>query len=172
MLWKRQEKPPGTRHFAIIQGFIPETHKNKFRDLTKDFMSVFDQTGDNDDNYTESSEERLPSLLTNKRYINTFEVITETQGLPRYDEVDPTPIIAFVWPLFYGIMFADLGHGLLLFGLGMLLRQKGEWIDTDVGLLIAAGGNGFHSRFSAVNCLVSISNRLQYWHHWLMPYLL
>ena len=74
----------------------------------------------------QNREERLPSLLTNKRYINTFEVITETQGLPRYDEVDPTPIIAFVWPLFYGIMFADLGHGLLLFGLGMLLRQKGN----------------------------------------------
>lgn len=133
-------KPPGTRHFAIIQGFIPETHKNKFKDLTKDFMSVFDQTGGNDDNYTESSEERLPSLLTNKRYINTFEVITETQGLPRYDEVDPTPIIAFVWPLFYGIMFADLGHGLLLFGLGMLLRQKGNGSIRTWGTLLAASG--------------------------------
>ncbi|MFZ0742127.1 MAG: V-type ATPase 116kDa subunit family protein, partial [Nitrososphaeraceae archaeon] len=133
-------KPPGTRHFAIIQGFIPETHKNKFKSLTKDFMSVFDQTGDNDDNYTESSEERLPSLLTNKRYINTFEVITETQGLPRYDEVDPTPIIAFVWPLFYGFMFADLGHGLLLFGLGMLLRQKGNGSIRTWGTLLAASG--------------------------------
>jgi V/A-type H+-transporting ATPase subunit I len=133
-------KPPGTRHFAIIQGFIPETHQNKFKDLTKDFMSVFDQTGDNDDNYTESSEERLPSLLTNKRYINTFEVITETQGLPRYDEVDPTPIIAFVWPLFYGLMFADLGHGLLLFGLGMLLRQKGNGSIRTWGTLLAASG--------------------------------
>ncbi|MGB7679415.1 MAG: V-type ATPase 116kDa subunit family protein, partial [Nitrososphaeraceae archaeon] len=133
-------KPPGTRHFAVIQGFIPETYKNKFRDLTKDFMSVFDQTGDNDDNYLESSEERLPSLLTNKRYINTFEVITETQGLPRYDEVDPTPIIAFVWPLFYGFMFADLGHGLLLFGLGMLLRQKGNGSIRTWGTLLAASG--------------------------------
>jgi V/A-type H+/Na+-transporting ATPase subunit I len=133
-------KPPGTRHFAIIQGYIPETHKNKFRNLTKDYMSVFDQTGGNNDNYTESGEEKLPSLLTNKRYIDTFEVITETQGLPRYDEVDPTPIIAFVWPLFYGIMFADLGHGLLLFGLGMLLRQKGTGSIRTWGTLLAASG--------------------------------
>jgi V/A-type H+/Na+-transporting ATPase subunit I len=133
-------KPPGTRHFAIVQGFIPETHKNKLRDLTKDYMSVFDQTGGNGDDYTESSEEKLPSLLTNKRYINTFEVITETQGLPRYDEVDPTPIIAFVWPLFYGLMFADLGHGLLLFGLGMLLRQKGNGSIRTWGTLLAASG--------------------------------
>jgi V/A-type H+/Na+-transporting ATPase subunit I len=133
-------KPPGTRHFAIIQGFIPETYKNKFKNLTKDYMSVFDQTDDNNEDYTESGEEKLPSLLTNKRYIDTFEVITETQGLPRYDEVDPTPIIAFVWPLFYGVMFADLGHGLLLFGLGMLLRQKGNGSIRTWGTLLAASG--------------------------------
>jgi V/A-type H+-transporting ATPase subunit I len=133
-------KPPGTRHFAIIQGFIPESYMNKFRNLTKDYMSVFDQTGGNNNDYTESGEEKLPSLLTNKRYVNTFEVITETQGLPRYDEVDPTPIIAFVWPLFYGIMFADLGHGLLLFGLGMLLRQKGNGSIRTWGTLLAASG--------------------------------
>jgi|RhiMethySRZTD1v2_1073278.scaffolds.fasta_scaffold00806_30 V/A-type H+/Na+-transporting ATPase subunit I len=133
-------KPPGTKHFAIIQGFIPESYMNKFRNLTKDYMSVFDQTGGNDNDYTESAEEKLPSLLSNKRYINTFEVITETQGLPRYDEVDPTPIIAFVWPLFYGIMFADLGHGLLLFGLGMLLRQKGNGSIRTWGTLLAASG--------------------------------
>jgi V/A-type H+-transporting ATPase subunit I len=133
-------KPPGTKHFAIIQGFIPESYMNKFRNLTKDYMSVFDETGGNNNDYTESGEEKLPSLLTNRRYINTFEVITETQGLPRYDEVDPTPIIAFVWPLFYGIMFADLGHGLLLFGLGMLLRQNGNGSIRTWGTLLAASG--------------------------------
>jgi V/A-type H+/Na+-transporting ATPase subunit I len=133
-------KPPGTKHFAIIQGFIPESYMNKFRNLTKDYMSVFDQIGGNNNDYTESGEEKLPSLLTNRRYVNTFEVITETQGLPRYDEVDPTPIVAFVWPLFYGIMFADLGHGLLLFGLGMLLRQNGNGSIRTWGTLLAASG--------------------------------
>ena len=83
---------------------------------------------------------RLPSLLTNKRYIRTFEVITETQGLPHYGEVDPTPIIAFVWPLFYGLMFADFGHGILLFGLGMLLRHRGNGSIRTWGTLIAASG--------------------------------
>ncbi|HXG06748.1 MAG TPA: V-type ATPase 116kDa subunit family protein, partial [Nitrososphaera sp.] len=84
--------------------------------------------------------EPLPSLLTNKKYVHNFQVITETQGLPRYGEVDPTPIIAFVWPVFYGLMFADLGHGILLFGLGMLFRFRGNGRLKVWGTLIAASG--------------------------------
>jgi V/A-type H+-transporting ATPase subunit I len=119
-------KPPGTRHFAIIQGFIPVTMQGKFKDLTKEYVCVVEQADSMGSQNLEISNEELPSLLTNKRYTRTFEVITETQGLPHYGEVDPTPIIAFVWPLFYGLMFADFGHGILLFGLGMVLYGLGE----------------------------------------------
>lgn len=133
-------KPPGTRHFAIIQGFIPVTMQDKFKDLTKEYVCVVEQADSVGNHDSERSDERLPSLLTNKRYTRTFEVITETQGLPRYGEVDPTPIIAFVWPLFYGLMFADFGHGILLFGLGMLLRHRGNGSIRTWGTLIAASG--------------------------------
>ncbi|HJR46554.1 MAG TPA: V-type ATPase 116kDa subunit family protein, partial [Nitrososphaeraceae archaeon] len=133
-------KPPGTRHFAVIQGYIPETMSGKFQDLTNEYMSVIEEVKFGGDHHLEEANESLPSLLTNKRYINTFEVITETQGLPRYNEVDPTPIIAFVWPLFYGLMFADFGHGILLFGLGMLLRHRGNGSIRTWGTLLAASG--------------------------------
>jgi V/A-type H+-transporting ATPase subunit I len=88
----------------------------------------------------EEKEEILPTLLTNKSYTRTFEVVTETQGIPRYGEIDPTPIIAFVWPAFYGLMFADFGHGILLFGLGMLFRYRGNGSLRTWGTLIAASG--------------------------------
>ena len=133
-------KPPGTRHFAIIQGFIPENMQGKFKDLTREYKSVVEQADGANDNNTDVSKEKLPSLLTNKRYTRTFEVITETQGLPRYGETDPTPIVAIVWPLFYGLMFADFGHGMLLFGLGMLLRHRGNGSIRTWGTLLAASG--------------------------------
>ena len=133
-------KPPGTRHFAIIQGFIPDSMRGKFRELTKDYMSIIEQPALAANGQPDDTHEILPSLLTNRRYINTFEVITETQGLPRYNEIDPTPIIAFVWPLFYGLMFADFGHGILLFGLGILLRNRGNGSIRTWGTLLAASG--------------------------------
>jgi len=134
-------KPGGTKNFAVIQGYIPNDMEKKFRNLTKDYVSVVEDARTHlDDHHGEGTTEVLPTLLTNKTYTRTFEVITETQGLPRYDELDPTPIIAFVWPIFYGLMFADFGHGILLFGLGMLFRYRGNGSLRTWGTLIAASG--------------------------------
>ncbi|MFL6510287.1 MAG: V-type ATP synthase subunit I, partial [Nitrososphaera sp.] len=134
-------KPGGTRNFAVIQGYIPDQMEKKFTNMTKDYVSVVEDALLHADKHGGGEEEEiLPTLLTNKSYTRTFEVITETQGLPRYGEVDPTPIIAFVWPLFYGLMFADFGHGILLFGLGMLFRYRGNGMLRTWGTLIAASG--------------------------------
>jgi V/A-type H+-transporting ATPase subunit I len=130
-------KPGGTRNFAVIQGYIPDQMEKKFKNLTKNYVSVVEDAHAHADRH---GEEVLPTLLTNKSYTRTFEVVTETQGLPRYGEVDPTPIIAFVWPLFYGLMFADFGHGLLLAGLGFLFRFRGNGSLRTWGTLIAASG--------------------------------
>jgi V/A-type H+-transporting ATPase subunit I len=135
-------KPGGTRNFAVIQGYIPDQMEKKFRNMTKDYVSVVEDAHAHADKHGGGGEEEeiLPTLLTNKSYTRTFEVITETQGIPRYGEVDPTPIIAFVWPFFYGLMFADFGHGILLFGLGMLFRYRGNGALRTWGTLIAASG--------------------------------
>jgi V/A-type H+-transporting ATPase subunit I len=134
------KKPGGTRNFAVIQGYIPDQMEKKFRKMTKDYVSVVEDAHVHADKHRGEEEEILPTLLTNKSYTRTFEVVTQTQGLPRYGEVDPTPIIAFVWPFFYGLMFADFGHGILLFGLGMLFRYRGNGSLRTWGTLIAASG--------------------------------
>jgi V/A-type H+-transporting ATPase subunit I len=128
-------KPGGTKNFAVIQGYIPVKMEKKFVTLTKNFVSVTEPT------YIDrETNDQLPTLLDNNRYAKTFEVITETQGLPSPGEVDPTPIIAFVWPVFYGLMFADFGHGLLLFGLGMFLRYRANGNLKTWATLLAASG--------------------------------
>jgi V/A-type H+/Na+-transporting ATPase subunit I len=128
-------KPGGTKNFAVIQGYIPDSMGKRFKALTDSYISVTEPV-----KLDKDSTNQLPTLLVNNRYAKTFEVITETQGLPNHGEVDPTPIIAFVWPVFYGIMFADLGHGLLLFGLGMYLRYRGIGNLKTWATLLAASG--------------------------------
>ncbi len=128
-------KPAGTKNFAVIQGYIPVSMENKFKTLTDRYISITEPV-----KLDRDSPDQLPTLLVNNRYTRTFEVITETQGLPNYGEVDPTPIIAYVWPVFYGLMFGDLGHGLLLFGLGMFLRYRGIGNLKTWATLLAASG--------------------------------
>ena len=81
-----------------------------------------------------------PILFANKAWTRTFEVITESQGIPKRGEADPTPMIAIMWPIFYGIMFADFGHGILLMFLGLLFKFKGQGTLAKWGMLIAISG--------------------------------
>ena len=127
-------KPGGTKHFAVIQGFIPSKMEEKFKDSTKQWMSVVEDITD------PKLKERIPTLFDNKKFVRTFEVITESQGIPKHGEADPTPMIALMWPIFYGLMFADMGHGLLLMGMGLLFKFKGQGSLSRWGMLIAISG--------------------------------
>jgi V/A-type H+-transporting ATPase subunit I len=127
-------KPGGTKRFAVIQGYIPKNMEGKFKDVTKQWMSVTEDIRD------PKMVQNRPTLFQNKRWIRTFEVITQSQGIPRRGEADPTPMISLMWPIFYGIMFADLGHGLLLMGLGLLFKMKGQGVMARWGMLIAISG--------------------------------
>jgi vacuolar-type H+-ATPase subunit I/STV1 len=55
-----------------------------------------------------------PRIMKNFFLIRPFEAITKMYGTPNYSEIDPTPIIAFTFPILFGIMFGDIGHGLTL----------------------------------------------------------
>lgn len=127
-------KPGGTKRFAVIQGYIPKSMDAKFKQVTKQWMSVTEDITD------PKMLQNRPTLFENKRFVRTFEVITQSQGIPRRGEADPTPMIALMWPIFYGIMFADLGHGLLLMGFGLLFKFKGQGTLSRWGMLIAISG--------------------------------
>lgn len=127
-------KPGGTKRFAVIQGYIPKSMEGKFKDATKQWMSITEDITDS------KLLQNRPTLFENKRCVKTFEVITQSQGIPKRGEADPTPMVALMWPIFYGVMFADLGHGLLLMGLGLLFKVKGQGTLSRWGMLIAISG--------------------------------
>ena len=127
-------KPGGTKNFAVIQGYIPKKMEKKFKDTTSKWMSVVEDVSDPE------LVKKKPTLFDNKIFVRTFEVITQSQGIPKRGESDPTPMIALMWPIFYGLMFADLGHGLLLMGLGLVFKLKGQGNLSRWGMLIAISG--------------------------------
>lgn len=65
----------------------------------------------------------IPALLQNPPLIRAFQGLVTTYGQPSYGELDPTPVMALTFPLIFGIMFGDVGHGLLLVLVGLLLAS-------------------------------------------------
>ncbi|MFX1288525.1 MAG: V-type ATP synthase subunit I [Promethearchaeota archaeon] len=61
-----------------------------------------------------------PTIMKNFFLFRPFETITKMYGIPSYSEIDPTPIIAITFPLLFGIMFGDIGHGIILIICGLL----------------------------------------------------
>jgi V/A-type H+-transporting ATPase subunit I len=73
----------------------------------------------------DSSE--VPIALNNPRMLRPFQMLVSNYAEPKYGELDPTPLVAIMFPFLFGAMFGDVGQGLIitLFGfLGMTKRLK------------------------------------------------
>ncbi len=80
----------------------------------------------------------VPVALRNPGILSPFELLVNTYARPRYEEIDPTVLIAITFPLLYGAMFGDVGHGLVLAAIGWYLSRR----STLGGLLVACGLSG------------------------------
>ncbi|MFW9880000.1 MAG: V-type ATP synthase subunit I, partial [Candidatus Thorarchaeota archaeon] len=61
-----------------------------------------------------------PTIMRNNFFVRPFETLTRMFGTPAYSEIDPTPFLAIVFPLLFGLMFGDIGHGLVLIIAGLI----------------------------------------------------
>jgi len=61
-----------------------------------------------------------PTIMKNNFLVRPFETITRMYGVPAYSEIDPTPFLAVTFPLLFGLMFGDIGHGIILIISGLI----------------------------------------------------
>ncbi|MCD6387081.1 MAG: hypothetical protein J7L30_02015, partial [Methanophagales archaeon] len=93
-------------------------------------------------------DRRVPSLLKNPSIFKPFEKVVELFGHPSYKDIDPTLITAVIFPLLFGMMFPDIGHGLVLLLLGLILRKKMKSM-RELGSIISFCG-AFSMLFGAI----------------------
>ena len=70
------------------------------------------------------SSQNVPVSLKNPGIMGAFQTLVTTYARPRYEEIDPTILITITYPLLFGAMFGDVGHGILLFLFGLLITSK------------------------------------------------
>lgn len=68
--------------------------------------------------------EDAPVVLANPRLFRPFEAIVRVLPLPVYGSIDPTPFVAVFFPMFFGMILGDIGYGLLLAALGLVLHHR------------------------------------------------
>ena len=74
--------------------------------------------------FAEPRSDLLPPVqLSNRPWTRPFQLFVRILGTPGRNEIDPTPLLAFLVPLLFGFMFPDVGHGLILAAGGFLLSR-------------------------------------------------
>jgi V/A-type H+-transporting ATPase subunit I len=104
------------KYVTLIEGWIPESNvEAAISELRENIGYVFIDT-----RKPEQAEEP-PTKMRNATAVKPFEVIVNLFGTPKYKEWDPTPIIAYSFALFFGIMLGDVVYAALL----MLFANRG-----------------------------------------------
>lgn len=79
---------------------------------------------------------QIPTKLKNGWFSSPFSIFVDMYGLPSYKDLDPTPFVAWSYALLFGLMFGDLGQGLVLSLLGFLIYRKSGNLLGAIGIRI------------------------------------
>jgi V/A-type H+-transporting ATPase subunit I len=126
-------------HLATVKGFVPQ---KRFSELSEKVNTTLQSKAIVLQNEETSADP--PTKITHSRFIKPFEEITKLYGLPVYSELDPTPMMAITFPILFGLMFGDVGHGLVLLIGGLTVGKliKGNQGMKNVCFIMAACGAG------------------------------
>lgn len=128
----------GLDRIATISGYIPANREAEFVQQFTSWMVFHEPVSRLGEGHGHAS--KVPTLFVNRGPTKPFEQITHQQGIPGGPEVDPTPIVTFVFPVFFGIMFGDLGHGLVFTAFAYLIRRRGSGSLRQWGSIFLASG--------------------------------
>jgi V/A-type H+-transporting ATPase subunit I len=102
-----------TKNIVTIQGWCAVDKNEELKTICKDILR--DEYYINFEDVKEEEIDNVPIKLNNGILAKTFESVTAMYSFPRYDEVDPTPFLVPFYLLFFGMMVADAGYGLVMF---------------------------------------------------------
>ena len=128
-----------TKNAFVIEGWIPTknlAHIHSDVDLATDgHVMVSEDTSE------AVSAEKVPIALENPLPSRPFETLVRAFSLPKYNEIDPTTFVALVYPFLFALMLGDIGYGVTIIVIGLLVRRllKSKGIRDLAAILVYAG---------------------------------
>lgn len=133
-------------HISVLEGFAPVQEDARL-------AAAFDEMDCWWSAEAAKAEDRPPIEFRNNRFVKMFEPLTDMYGRPAYDGFDPTPFIAIFFLLFFAMCMGDMGYGLILIAVGLLLKKVKSFagfapLIVTLGIGTVVVGFFFHTFFS------------------------
>jgi len=118
-----------TKNVYLLSGWVPadmvHTLVTELEKLTEGRIAVRSYNPEELEGVKEGRE-KVPVSLDHGAFVKGFENVVFSYGSPLYGTIDPTPLVAIFFTVLFGIMFGDLGQGLVLLLLGILSGKHGS----------------------------------------------
>ena len=121
--------------WSLVEGYVPTKQGGSLIDELNGSLSGRMLYSLNE----EHSSPLVPVTFKYPKFFGRFYTITNLYGVPNYNELNPTPILALTFPIFFGMMFGDIGHGIMLAALGMILNRYVKSL-SKIGLYLVICG--------------------------------
>ena len=121
-----EEKLFGTESVVLLEGWMPAEREEELSRVFEDYTCAYETRDPTEEEYPD-----VPVKLKNNRVTDGLNMVTNMYSLPAYGTVDPNPLMAPFFIVFFGLMFADIGYGILmiiaaLFALAKIKPQEGS----------------------------------------------
>lgn len=117
-------------HIFYLEGWVPEADTARLEQLLEGYSCAWDLRVPTEEEYPE-----VPVTLKSNWLTRSMTCITEQYSMPAYDGVDPNPVMAPFFILFFGMMMADMGYGLLMIFLPLLYLKKARPPESKRGFI-------------------------------------
>ena len=109
----------GTDKVFLLEGWLPADRCAALEKTLEPFTCAIETREPTEDEYPQ-----VPVQLKNNKLTRPLNMVTEMYSLPAYGTLDPNPLMAPFFILFYGIMMADMGYGLLMMIASVIISKK------------------------------------------------
>ena len=109
----------GTDNVFLLEGWLPADRCAALEKALEPFTCAIEMREPTEDEYPQ-----VPVQLKNNKLTRPLNMVTEMYSLPAYGTLDPNPLMAPFFILFYGIMMADMGYGLLMMIASVIISKK------------------------------------------------
>lgn len=114
-----EDRMYGMESTVVLQGWVLAKKVPELEDCLKKYDCAWELSDPEPEEYPD-----VPVKLTNNKITNGLNMVTNMYSLPAYDGVDPNPLMAPFFILFYGLMMADMGYGLLMIIAAVVAMKK------------------------------------------------
>ena len=114
-----EERLRGTDSVLVMEGWIPAERETELAEIFERYGCAWETVDPAEDEYS-----KVPVKLKNNKFSDALNMVTDMYSLPAYGSVDANPLMAPFFILFYGLMMADMGYGIIMILAALVAMKK------------------------------------------------